>query len=398
MARRARKAIKIKDPKAFFIALVAVILIIAIAVLLLRFAFPDVWNRLVHGDDAPAANDLPEGVYASVVPWKAGLMQVHYVDIGQGDFIYIQFPDGADMVIDCGSTKRSANGDPGLSMADKAIAYLNEFSPDGEITHLMLTHTDQDHVSYLDEVIEAFEVKNIYLPNILANPEGTSAKAQELKDEISRLDGDKLALFTDEDAVTTQVYAEFFVAALTEPDCAIHINMDDDEDTNDIVIAADGYTFTFYCPTRAYYEADNGVGRKDALSLNAVSPVGILSYAGRRLVFTGDSNELNEPIITRRIGNMDCDVLKVAHHGSATSSSAEFLAAVSCEYAVISCGKDNSYRHPTTAALNRMRDMQYLFRTDLNGTVVLTVDSAGAMSFFAEIKAERAALYTGQDA
>ncbi len=372
-----------RNPKAVIIAAVALVLVVAIAVVIFRFAFPEQWNRLLHGDP----------LYSASSQWKPGDLKVHFIDIGQGDFIYIQFPDGEDMVIDCGSTRASANTSE--SMQSRAVDYLAPFSDDDVINHLMLTHTDMDHVSYLDEIVYRYQIEHIYMPNILAAPDGKGSEAEKLRGQISQLDKAKLALFTDEDVVTTNAYANFFVAALSEQNCEIIINMDQNSSSNHVVISGDGYDLTFYCPTKAYYESTH---LSDALSLNAVSPVGILTYKNRRVVFTGDSNSLNEPIIAKRLGyGVDCDVLKVAHHGAETSSLTEFLRAVTCEYAVISCGNGNSYDHPRQAALDRLRSMSFIYRTDLNGTIVFTVTKNGDMSFYCERESTREHSLVGAD-
>ena len=112
-------------------------------------------------------------------------------------------------------------------------------------------------------------------------------------------------------------------------------------------------------------------------------------------MFTGDSNEDkgSEQTFVRRInGELDCDVLKVGHHGSETSSSDKFLDAVKCEYAVISCNKNgNTFKHPRQATLDRfaVRNMT-VYRTDTNGTIVLTIDSESNLNFAMETEVEQA--------
>ena len=130
---------------------------------------------------------------------------------------------------------------------------------------------------------------------------------------------------------------------------------------------------TFYCPTAEYYAESD---LSSAEEKNAISPIGVLEYNGFRIVLTGDSNEINEPTFVDRIGGqLDCDVLKVGHHGSETSSTEEFLDAIDCEYAVISCNAaGNTFHHPRQTTLDRFieRDMT-VYRTDNNGNIVLTV-------------------------
>lgn len=360
------------------VVIVAILLVAAIiGVCVLRFGFPDKWDGLVRalfGDSS----------------LHDGELVVRFLDVGQGDGIYIEFPDGKDMLIDMGST---------LGYSEKAaVEELTALNDDGKIDHLMLTHTDQDHVAFLDAVIYAFDVGNIYMPNVLATPKTSIASGAKLAAQIEELDEDKLALFTDPDTVDTNTYAEFFIAALTEENCAIHLNVDPSDDVNSIVIEGEGYALTFYCPTQAFYD---DFSLSTAEKLNAVSPVGILEFNGRRIVFTGDSNSLNEPLVAPRFGTfgyIDCDVLKVAHHGSASSSTDDFLAAVNCEYAVISCGAGNSYHHPTNSALKRLRAHgMTVYRTDNNGDVTLIVDGDGNLNFQVEKPLDEQLNFVGAD-
>lgn len=376
------------------IALIVIALIIAIAAVIIYFAAPDLFDEIlgrVKKEDG--------GAPPTVLAPGDGELQVHFMDVGQGDSILILFPDGKDMLIDCG------NKSTGYDF-DVTADYLENYLPDGKLDYLMLTHSDEDHVEYMSDILELYEVSNIFMPDILAEPSGTSAAAEELRDEIAALDPEKLAMFDDEDTITTQVYARFFVAALSEPNCEIVLNVDPDEDTNSIVITdgkkqADGsyaaatYMLTFYCPTEEYYATTD---LSSAEEKNAVSPIGILEYNDVRIVLTGDSNEINEPIVAERLGNIDCDVLKVAHHGSESSSLDVFLDAVDCEFAVISCGEGNNHDHPRQEALDRLiEDDMTIYRTDNNGNIVLTVDENGEMKFTLEREADQSVNQVGAD-
>ncbi len=371
----AKRAVK-SNPKAFIIALIAVILIVAIGFCVLYFGFPDTWDSImsaVRGDDKPdgAGGTPPSGD----LTLGEGELKVHFVNVGQGDCIYIQFPDNTDMIIDCGNKSRGYD-------FQTVKSYLTALNPDGKINHLMLTHADEDHVDNMDEIIYEFEIENIYMPNILSVPKNSKGEPYaDLQEQIDNLDRDTVARFDDKDVVNSRTYANFFIAALSEENCEVHINEDPDEQTNSIVIQQETFRLTFYCPTEEYYDTTN---LNNAERKNAVSPIGILEYNNRRVVLTGDSNEINEPIFVRRIGGkLDCDVLKVGHHGSATSSTAEFLDAITCEYAVISCNKEgNTFVHPRQVTLDRFkaRNMS-VYRTDKHGNIVLTIDGEGELKF-----------------
>ena len=370
------------------IFIITVIAILAIAAVIVYFVAPDIFGKLVPspGGDT-SADDGPPLVAGE------GELQVHFMDVGQGDSILILFPDGKDMLIDCGN--KSSGYD-----FDVTAGYLEDYLPDGKLDYLMLTHGDEDHVEYMDEILDMYQVSTVFMPNVLAEPSGTSAAAKELREQIAALDPEILAMFDDEDTLTTQVYARFFIAALSEPDCEVILTVDPDEDTNSIVITdgtkqADGsyagatYMLTFYCPTEKYYASSD---LSSAEEKNAISPIGILEYNGVRVVLTGDSNEINEPLFVERAGYIDCDVLKVGHHGSETSSTEEFLDAVGCEYAIISCNAEgNKFYHPRQNTLDRLiEDGMTIYRTDNNGNILLTVDENGEITFTTEREADQA--------
>lgn len=355
-----------------FIAIVAIVLIIVVAAVILYFAAPDVFDDIL-GAILPDRNDNTGN--NTVLVRGDGELQIHFMDVGQGDGILILFPDGRDMLIDCANYNNSS------TVRGEILDYMDDYVTDGQLDYLMLTHCDSDHVYFMDEVLEEYQVDNVFMPNVLAT-----------HDKVAEADipQERLALFTDEDTVDTACYADFFIAALTEPDCTVTLNVDADEDSNSVVITdgerqSDGtyggatYMLTFYCPTAEYYEEtgfDDRNGYSAAEYKNAISPIGVLEYNGFRIVLTGDSNEINEPTFVDRIGGqLDCDVLKVGHHGSETSSTEEFLDAIDCEYAVISCNAaGNKFHHPRQTTLDRFieRDMT-VYRTDNNGNIVLTV-------------------------
>lgn len=356
--KAAKKAYK-ANPKAFVISIVAIVLVIAIATAVVYFAFPDTWDKIVS---MIVKDDQHSGLARG-----DGELLVHMLDVGQGDCIYIQLPDGKDMVIDC------ANYNDDKKYEDKTFDYLDTYITDDTVEYLMLTHCDSDHVYFMDELLERYQVEKLFMPNVLAAP-GTDTKSKkELQDRIDVLDTSR---FTDKDTIGTVTYAEFFIAALTEPNCEIVLNVDPDKNTNSIIIEETTYRLVFYCPTQEYYDDSN---LNSAERKNAISPIGILEYNGRRIMLTGDSNELNEPLVVERTGKIDCDVLKVGHHGSATSTLNPFLDAYTFEYAIISCNTyGNKFNHPRQSTLDRLKAHDIaVYRTDNNGNIVVSVDKDG---------------------
>jgi len=403
------------DTKAI-IAIIAVLVIIAIAVAAVYFVAPEVFdfilnpsadngnsevisggsginsnsNSGVNGDsnsgvdggisgidgntdsDVNDGNNGSGGSNGSLLDGVAeGDLVMYALDCGQGDCIYIQFPDGKDMLIDAGNERGSnlANYNGG-----KLAQMMDELVSDDTLDYLMLTHADADHVSYLDEVLALYQVNEIYMPNI---------KAENNIVTNANLDSAKIAMFTDTDTITTNVYASFFVAALTEPNCNIHLNI------GQFTISGTGWKIDFFGYTQEEWDNTN---LSNAEKKNAVSPVGILQCNNRRVVLTGDSNEMNEDDAVEKIkafysvDKLDCDILKVGHHGSETSSTVEFLDFITCEYAVCSCGTGNSYEHPRFNTLIRLanRDTS-LYRTDLQGYVKVVIKTDTTIAFTTEV-------------
>lgn len=371
------KKLRKNQTRAAFISIVSIILVIAVCAAIIYFFFPATWGKIVSLFDK--GNNLAHG---------EGELKVHMLDVGQGDCIYIQLPDGKDMVIDC------ANYNDDSAYETKTFNYLDAFITDDTVEYLMLTHCDSDHVYFMDELVERYKIEKIFMPNVLASPGTGSSKKAALQEKINELD---TSMFTDPDTIESITYAEFFVAALSEPNCEVSLNMDDNDSTNNIVISETTYKFTFYSPTKQYYSDSklNTAERK-----NAISPIGILEYNGKKFMFTGDSNEINEPLVMNRTGKIDCDVLKVGHHGSATSTTAAFLDYYTFEYALISCNTyGNTFKHPRQATLDRLAAHNVtVYRTDKNGNIVVSVDKDGTLSFETEKESTQEANLSGYGA
>lgn len=268
-------------------------------------------------------------------------LKIHYIDVGQGDAIFIELPDQKNMMIDAG---------PGSSSTE-LVNYINKvIFPDKqeEIDYFILTHSDEDHVGGATKILNEFEILTIYRPKIYTAAEEYSSGAL-VKD--------------------TKIYKSFISAMNKETDDIIISQAG-------LTITGEGYSFTFYTPIVNEYAEPNNY-----------SPIIILEYGGKKFMFTGDAEtpiEANE-ISTYSI-DMDVDVLKVGHHGSSGSSSAEFLDKIKPEFAVISCGEGNKYNHPHEETLTRLGDVgAEVIRTDLSGSIMFFVTDAGEMNYVADV-------------
>lgn len=265
---------------------------------------------------------------------ESGLV-VHFIDVDQADAIAIKFPNNKTMLIDSGDSKEGSN--------TKLLNYLdNKFFVGREkvFDYLLITHSDADHVGGAVSVYEKYQVNYTFYPDV------------------------------DEDK--SQTFKKFINAMKSEPNSDYETNNAGDK------IFESNVVIDFYSPF--YNKITNA-------NSNNQSPIMIMNFAGRRVMFTGDARQDLEKDVLEHYPNVnfDVDILKVAHHGSRTSSCKDFLDRAKPEYAVISCGKDNSYGHPTNEALERLKAAgvrdNCLYRTDTNGNVILSISSNGIIAF-----------------
>lgn len=350
-AARAAARLHRKNPKIFYALFIAVI-VIAIAVGVTYAVRPDLFRLPETTSGSLSSGNADGGLSGGTAePGKPaeGKLVVHFIDVGQGDCIYIEFPDGKDMLIDAGSVKETENdfvfadGTPidGKNKPDRIKNYIKRYNPDDVIDYAMVTHRDKDHWCYMDEVFEAFRIGTAFLP------------------------------YDSGEIEYSKTYNEALAVIRSEPDCEFII---DDHDFE--MRICEDVLFSVYS-----IEADEYTDKllKEA---NEYSPICVMSYAGRKIVFTGDAEDDSEADFVRDAPDMDCDVLKVGHHGSETSSTPEFLNKVKAEYAVISAGNHADFRHPRQVTLDKLRERNTdYYCTRFNGTVVLTIDNEGTISF-----------------
>jgi len=149
----------------------------------------------------------------------------------------------------------------------------------------------------------------------------------------------------------------------------------------------DGVKFEVLSPTEEMVK-DGGKDKDGKLNLNLNSVEGRLVANGFTMLFTGDGEkESEESILTRYPdrSQLQADILKSPHHGSRTSSTKKFLQAVQPKLALISCGVNNSYKHPRIETLNKYKKQQIdWYRTDINGMITIAVAADGRYSVSVE--------------
>ncbi len=249
---------------------------------------------------------------ADRLPTAEGELEVHFIDVGQGDATLIRCGENS-MLIDAGEN----------SEGELVTAYLQEQGVE-QLDYVIGTHPHSDHIGGLDTVIRAFEPEVVMLPD---------------KVHTSRTYEDVLLAVQEKElSITTPKPGETYVLGEAE--------------------------FTIIAPVTDY-----------ASHLNNWSIRLRLVHGSNRFVFAGDAEEKAERDIVAGGLPLEAEVLQVGHHGSGTSTTDEFLQAVSPDYALISCGRDNQYGHPHADTLAKLKAAgSQIYRTDEMGTVVVTSD------------------------
>ncbi len=254
------------------------------------------------------------------IPYRGGV-EMHVLDVGQGDAILIRTDRGRWIVFDAGRIWRT--GDAGRSTV---IPYVK--SRGGEVRAFVLSHAHSDHLGGAVSIMKGLEPREFWDS---AFPQGSAAYAQTLRAAMA------------EGIEWNRVQAGG-------------------------MMAVDG--------VRVHFLAPDSVWTASLTDPNEASTIALVEFGSARFLLTGDAEGAEEGwLLDHARSELRADVLKVAHHGSSTSSTDRFLAAVSPALAVISVGADNLYGHPSAdvlAGLSRVGAMT--LRTDESGTIVIRTD------------------------
>lgn len=246
-------------------------------------------------------------------------LKVWIFDVGQADAIFIETPEGEQILVDAGADS---------SVLTKLGQVMLPW--DRSIDAVIITHPHADHEGGLPEVLSRYNVGTIYETGVLGY--------DDLQDSVREL--------TEGQGAVMDLVSEGTPPLLAKERGA-------------------GVRLEIIAP-------DTNLQNKKLDNLNEASVVLLLTYGETSILLTGDApideedeifDDLAEPV----------DVLKVAHHGSVTSTSGSFLEVAKPRYAIISVGTDNDYGHPHPATLERLQTRGIkIFRTDLDGDVLIT--------------------------
>lgn len=250
---------------------------------------------------------------------RNGALTVAFLDVGQGDAIYIEAPNGNQVLIDGGSGRA-------------VLRALGKMMPfwDRSLDLVIATHPDQDHIGGLPSVFDRLRVSRVMTTEVTATTGAYDAFEEGVMNE----------------------HAERSLARRGER-----------------IILDRGVVLEILFPN------ENTRGWET----NTASIVARLSYGDTSFLFTGDAPQGVEKYLVNTDSNrLRTTVLKLGHHGSRTSSAREFLSVVDPEYAIISAGKDNTYGHPHKEVMGSLSELSiYSLSTADQGTIVFKTTGEG---------------------
>ncbi len=266
----------------------------------------------------------------------AGTLQVEVLDVGQGDSLLLRSPAGKTVLIDGGTGKRN-------------VVRMLEVRDITKLDLIIATHNHADHIGGLDEVLEALPVSNFVDGGI---------------------------------PHTTETYLKI-VQLIEQKNIGYKAVRG-----GQVFRLDDGITINILGPDEPLLSGT----RSD---LNSNSVIARVDHGENCFLLMGDAELETEHRVMAK-GLAECDVLKVAHHGSAYATSKEFLEAVKPTWAAISVGRNNRYKHPAPTTLGRIeKSGATVLRTDLHGRVLFESDGKKLEVFVAHEPAEGGGLPVG---
>jgi competence protein ComEC len=246
-----------------------------------------------------------------IYPLSPTNLLIHYIDVGQGDAILIQ-TSTKNLLIDSGPDNK------------KTLNYLKKQGIK-KLDYILTTHPHDDHIGSMDKIISNFDVLNFYAPKITNNTDA-------FKSMLNALDKKDLKIVPAK--------------------AGIKLNL------------GNNINCTILSPISESYK-----------ELNNYSAVLKISYNNTSFLFMGDAETYNEEELIKEGYNLRADVIKIGHHGSTSSTSKALLDNVKPRVAIISCGEDNEYGHPTKETLGKLEEKNLsIFRTDIDSSIVLESD------------------------
>ncbi len=254
-------------------------------------------------------------------------LRLTFVDVGQGDSAFICTPEGETWLIDGGEDGQYQSG---------LLPYLEARGVE-QLDYVVATHYHNDHIGGIFQLLKSGKIKTLILPDYTPD---SKAKNGLLK---AAENAHTLVLDVSEGDILPSGNKDLKISVLHPEDGGFS---PDNENSNSLVLK--------------------------------------LEYFGTTALLTGDIEEDAEPLLTEKY-DLEADILKLGHHGSATSTSDEFFKEVDPVYGIISAGQGNRYGHPHYEVLNRLRDDDVIiYRTDEDGDITFFLSEKGIDSIETE--------------
>ncbi|MDQ1275660.1 MAG: competence protein ComEC [Euryarchaeota archaeon] len=241
-------------------------------------------------------------------------LTVHFIDVGQGDSILLEY-DGKAMLVDAGE----------INKGSEVSAYLHDQSISG-IDYIVATHPHSDHIGGMDEVLNSFQVGH----------------------------------FIDSGFPHTSKTYENMLTTINEKDIPFEVAEKGEEIEFDPAVDIEVFN-----PESEYSD-----------ELNENSVVLKVSYGEVSFLLMGDAGLETEEKLMSAGSDLDSDILKVGHHASRSGSGEAFISAVSPDVSIIEVGAGNDYGHPHAEILERLQKASRVYRTDLDGSIIVTTDGS----------------------
>ena len=318
-----------------------------------------------------------------VLPWwkkkpppaSGGELQVHVLDVGQGDSILIIAPSGKTALVDM--------GDVGKGKTVLAALKANNVQ---QIDYLIATHSHPDHIGGATEIfnggVKVLTVIDSGIPPP-DMPEAEAAASRRRAPPKKKQQGSNAVL------PSTKAYQDFLSAV--QQSGAQYVKAEPDQHYD----LGGGARLTVLAPMQPTFTREQLL-RAGGNEPNANSVVMRLDYGDFSMLLPGDAESVTEDRLLNHDVDVTAKILKVAHHGSKYATSENFLNRVKPEVAIISDGEFNVYGHPAQGVLDRLKAVGVkVYRTDLQGEIIITTKGKGY-----EIKAAHDAksdVFTGRE-
>lgn len=291
-------------------------------------------------------------------------LQVHMLDVGQGDSILVISPEGKTVLIDAGDTGRGKI----------VLEALNRYNVK-QLDYFIATHAHADHIGGADEVLNATKVLTVIDSGVVP-PSSSSASANDNAKSKKGSGGKPTQL------PTTKSYLDFLEAVK--------------QNGSQYVKAAPGKKYdlgggailTVLAPIEPFFTKDQL--RSGGNEPNANSVVVRLDYGDFSMLLTGDAEAQTEDRMISNGETLNAKILKIGHHGSKYATSEKFLNTVKPEIALISDAENNRYGHPSQETLDRLKAAGVkVYRTDMQGEITITTNGKETGGKLYEVKTER---------